>query len=288
MNYASALVSSFSYWVTILSRENTKILTARRRAKPNMHLSPREIDKLLLHNAGFLAQKRLARGVRLNHPEAVALIATQLLEFIRDGRSVAELMNLGSQLLGRNQVMAGIPGMIQEVQVEGTFPDGTKLVTVHHPIASQNGNLELALHGSFLPVPDLGLFKSSISESAEPGAYEILEGELELNAGRDTVTIAVTNLGDRPVQVGSHYHFIETNKQLRFDRRKAYGRRLDLPAGTAVRFEPGETKTVRLVDIAGLRVIRGGNNLANGAVSSINQQDALARIKAAGFAHQEE
>ena len=104
-----------------------------------MHLSPREIDKLLLHNAGSLAQKRLARGLRLNHPESVALIATVLLEFIRDGKSVAELMNLGRQLLGRNQVMSGVPEMIYDVQVEGTFPDGSKLVTVHHPIASENG-----------------------------------------------------------------------------------------------------------------------------------------------------
>src|ERR1044071_4090140 len=100
-----------------------------------MHLSPREIDKLLLHNAGFLAQKRLARGTRLNYPEAIALIATQLLEFIRDGKTVAELMDLGRQFLGWNQVMPGVSSMIHEVQVEGTFPDGTKLVTVHHPIA---------------------------------------------------------------------------------------------------------------------------------------------------------
>src|SRR5216684_4862607 len=120
-----------------------------------MHLSPRELDKLVLHNAGCVAQKRLARGLRLNYPEAVALIATQLLEFIREGKSVAELMDLGRQLLGRNQVLAGVPAMVSEVQVEGTFPDGTKLVTVHHPIASENGNLELALRGSFLPVPDL-------------------------------------------------------------------------------------------------------------------------------------
>src|SRR5712675_624177 len=114
----------------------------------NMHLSPREIDKLLLHNAGFLAQKRLARGLLLNYPEAVALIATVLLEFIRDGKGVAELMNLGRQLLGRNQVMPGVPEMIYDVQVEGTFADGSKLVTVHHPIASENGDLDLALHGS--------------------------------------------------------------------------------------------------------------------------------------------
>src|SRR5713101_6025761 len=104
-----------------------------------MHLSPREVDKLLLHNAGFLAQKRLARGLRLNHPESVALIATQLLEFIRDGKRVSELMNLGRQFLGRNQVMPGIAEMVTEVQVEGTFPDGTKLVTVHHRIAAVDG-----------------------------------------------------------------------------------------------------------------------------------------------------
>ena len=99
-----------------------------------MRLLPREIDKLLLHQAGALAQKRLARGVRLNYPEAVALIATQLLELIRDGRSVAELMDLGRTILGRRQVMDGVPELVTEVQVEGTFPDGTKLVTVHEPI----------------------------------------------------------------------------------------------------------------------------------------------------------
>ena len=123
-----------------------------------MHLAPREIEKLMLHNAGVLAQKRLARGLRLNYPESVALIATQLLEFIRDGRSVSELMDLGRQLLGRMQVMAGVAEMIAEVQVEGTFPDGTKLVTVHNPIAAEHGDLELALYGSFLPVPNLQLF----------------------------------------------------------------------------------------------------------------------------------
>ena len=99
-----------------------------------MHLAPREIDKLMLHQAGFLAQKRLARGLRLNYVEAMALIAAQLLEFIRDGRSVAELMDLGRRILGRADVLDGIAGMIDEVQVEGTFPDGTKLVTVHEPI----------------------------------------------------------------------------------------------------------------------------------------------------------
>src|SRR5271166_4552641 len=149
-----------------------------------MHLTPHEIDKLVLHQAGFLAQKRLARGLRLNYPEAVALIATQLLEFIRDGRRVAELMDLGRKFLGRNQVMSGVPEMIYDVQVEGTFPDGSKLVTVHHPIASENGDLSIALHGSFLPIPAASVFKPS-SEDGVAGANEILPGELELNAGRD-------------------------------------------------------------------------------------------------------
>ncbi len=249
-----------------------------------MHLSPRELDKLTLHQAGFLAQKRLARGLRLNHPEAVALIATVLLEFIRDGKSVATLMNLGRQLLGRNQVMSGVPEMIYDVQVEGTFPDGSKLVTVHHPIAGENGDLKLALHGSFLPVPELTVFGGAAEEPV-PGAIEIKDGEIELNAGRATASIPVTNLGDRPIQVGSHYHFIETNAALKFDRGTAYGKRLDIPAGTAVRFEPGETKTVKLVEIAGRKVIRGGNNLASGKVSAAGRQKALKKVKQKGFSH---
>ena len=249
-----------------------------------MHLSPRELDKLILHNAGSLAQKRLARGLRLNYPEAVALIATVVLEFIRDGRSVAELMDLGRRLLGRRQVMGGVAEMIHEVQVEGTFPDGTKLVTVHHPVAAADGDLGLALYGSFLPAPDLSAFGGGEEQDAGvPGAYQVAEGELVLNEGREAIELAVTNLGDRPVQVGSHYHFIETNASLRFDRGKAYGRRLDIPAGTAVRFEPGETRTVMLVEIAGERIIRGGNNLANGAVSETNRMATLARVEAGGF-----
>jgi len=252
-----------------------------------MHLTPRETEKLDLHNAGFLAQKRLARGLRLNYPEAVALIATQLLESIRDGRSVAELMDLGRQFLGRRQVMAGVAEMIPEVQVEGTFPDGTKLVTVHHPIAAEDGNLELALAGSFLPVPELAVFGDQGEEAGDvPGTFTTAEGELELNVGRETVVLTITNLGDRPVQVGSHYHFVETNSALQFDREQAYGKRLDIPAGTAVRFEPGESKDVTLVEIAGNQVIRGGNNLADGPVSDENRAATMERIKSQSFAHE--
>ena len=115
-----------------------------------MRLSPKEVEKLMLHNAGFLAQKRYARGLKLNYVETVALIASQLLEFIREGYSVADLMNLGKQILGVRDVMPNVPEMVHEVQVEGTFPDGTKLVTVHDPICRECGDESLALHGSGL------------------------------------------------------------------------------------------------------------------------------------------
>jgi urease subunit gamma/beta len=244
-----------------------------------MHLTPHETDKLALHQAGFLAQKRLARGLRLNYPEAVALIGAQILEMIRDGRTVAELMDVGRQLLGRADVMEHVPEMIVEVQVEGTFPDGSKLVTVHHPIAAEHGNLELALYGSFLPVPARATGPRSRSAEEAPGPGAAIPGEMLLdgediviNEGREAIQVKVTNRGDRPVQVGSHYHFAETNRALAFDRAAAYGRRLDIPAGTAVRFEPGETKTVHLVEIAGARVVRGGNAFAEGPVSEARRK----------------
>jgi urease gamma subunit len=99
-----------------------------------VHLTPREVDKLLIFSAGELARKRRARGLKLNHPEAVALITSEILEMIRDGRTVAEIMRDGSTILRAHDVMDGVAAMIPEIQVEGTFPDGTKLVTVHQPI----------------------------------------------------------------------------------------------------------------------------------------------------------
>jgi urease subunit gamma/beta len=216
-----------------------------------MHLAPRDLDKLVLHGAGVVAQKRLARGLRLNYPEAVALIATQILELIRDGRSVAELMDVGRRILGRSHVMDGVADMIVEVQVEGTFPDGTKLVTVHRPIALDRVDLALALHGSFLPIPpDASFPDAGPSVSPPPGEVLVAAGSIALNEGRDVIELVVKSVGDRPIQVGSHYPFAETNTALVFDRARATGRRLDIPAGTAVRFEPGDEKTVRLVATA--------------------------------------
>src|SRR6476619_4105253 len=197
-----------------------------------MQLSPREKDKLLVAMAAIVARRRLERGVKLNYPEAVALIADFVVEGARDGRTVADLMEAGAHVLAADQVMDGIAEMIHDVQVEASFPDGTKLVTVHRPIRGWSGTLE-------------------------PGEIVTAPGDLVLNAGREAIVLTVANTGDRPIQVGSHYHFFETNPALRFERRKARGMRLDIAAGTAVRFEPGQTREVTLVELAGKRTIYG-------------------------------
>jgi urease subunit gamma/beta len=197
-----------------------------------MNLTPREKDKLLIAMAANVARRRLERGVKLNYPEAVALITDFVVEGARDGRSVAELMRDGAQVLTTAQVMDGISEMIHDVQVEATFPDGTKLVTVHRPIRGP-------------------------ASADVPGEVATPEGDIVMNAGRQTTVLSVSNTGDRPIQVGSHYHFFETNPALAFDRDKARGMRLDISAGTAVRFEPGQSREVRLVALAGHREVYG-------------------------------
>ena len=196
-----------------------------------MELTPREKDKLLLFTAALLAERRKARGLKLNYPEAVAYISAAILEGARDGRTVAELMSEGTRLLGEDDVMEGVAELITDVQVEATFPDGTKLVTVHQPIPSRRV---------------LGI-----------GAVEPAAAPIEINVGRATRRLEVANTGDRPIQVGSHYHFFEVNPALRFDRDQARGFRLDIAAGTAVRFEPGQTRTVDLVAYDGARIVQG-------------------------------
>ncbi|OJJ47784.1 hypothetical protein ASPZODRAFT_15230 [Penicilliopsis zonata CBS 506.65] len=259
-----------------------------------MHLIPKELDKLAISQLGFLAQRRLARGVRLNHAEAVALISSNLQELIRDGiYSVADLMSIGKTMLGRRHVLPSVVSTLVELQVEGTFPSGTYLVTVHHPISSDDGDLEKALYGSFLPIPPPDTFPDPNPEDYEPekmpgAVIPVRSGRITLNEGRKRIRLKVMSKGDRPIQVGSHYHFIETNPQLHFDRIKAYGYRLDIPAGTSVRFEPGDTKTVTLVEIGGHKIIRGGNFLASGAVDLSRAEEILTRLQAAGFAHEPE
>ncbi len=223
-----------------------------------MRLIPRETDKLMLHLAGTLAGERKARGLKLNYPEAIAYISSELLELARDGKSVTELMSFGTQILTSDDCMDGVPEMIPEIQVEATFPDGTKLVTVHNPICP--------------------------SGKVTPGEQLIEEGDIELNAGKDTASIEVTNTADRPIQVGSHFHFFEVNKALEFKRSLAYGMRLDIPAGNAVRFEPGETKRVNLVEIGGSREGYGLNGLVNGRMDDPDVKNkAFELAKERGF-----
>ncbi len=247
-----------------------------------MKLTPREIDKLMLHQAGFLAQKRYARGLKLNYPEAIALISAQLLELIREGYKVATLMNLGKQFLGIDDVMPGVAEMVDEVQVEGTFPDGTKLVTVHHPICKRKVDNGLALYGSGL-IKSKELIDVDNSINTKPGQFHVKNEEITLNAGRPTMLVKVTNTGDRPVQVGSHYPFAETNKALEFDRKKTLCYRLNIPAGTAVRFEPGETKEIELVELAGSKTVFGGNGLINGALNTERENEIFDRMREKGY-----
>jgi urease len=192
-------------------------------------------------------------------------------------------------MIGRRHVLPAVCSTLREIQVEGTFPMGTYLVTVHNPISTDDGDLRRALYGSFLPIPDNEAFPlppdSEYALEKQPGAVVAVKGRLVLNQNRARLRLHVTSKGDRPIQVGSHYHFIEVNPQLEFDRERAYGFRLDIAAGTSVRFEPGDTKTVTLVEIGGHRVIRGGNNLASGLVRRELAGDIVASLQAAGFAH---
>lgn len=223
-----------------------------------MHLTPREQEKLMLHYAGNLAKERKEKGLKLNYPEAVAYISSEILEQARDGKNVAELMSYGRHLLSAEDVMEGVAEMIPEIQVEATFLDGTKLVTVHNPIPA--------------------------AENIIPGEILTEEGNLLLNENKETIDLLVVNTADRPVQVGSHFHFFEVNKELSFDRKTAYGMRLNIPSGTAVRFEPGETKKVTLVKIGGQRKGYGLNGLVNGNMDDKNVKEAaFVKAKQLGF-----
>ena len=227
-----------------------------------MLLTPTEMERLTIFTAAELSRKRKAKGLKLNHPEAIAFITDEILEGAREGRSVADLISFGSTLLSTDDVLPGVSDLISMIQVEGTFPDGTKLVTVHDPI--RPGKKKVG--------------------GVSPGELDCEEGEIEINAGRRSVTIKVVNTGDRPVQIGSHYHFFETNKALEFNRASAFGLRLDIPAGTAVRFEPGEAKEVVLTEFGGTQELYCFNNLTNGQISSQDIKDqALKRARARGF-----
>lgn len=217
-----------------------------------MDLTPREKDKLIIFTAALLAKQRKDRGVKLNYPESIALISFEIIEGARDGRSVADLMEYGRQILTEEEVMSGIASMIPDIQVEATFPDGTKLVTVHNPIQ---------------PVKESESSNQNLDDVLIPGELLIdIADEIELNLGSNRIRLLIANHGDRPIQVGSHYHFFETNAALSFDREKSRGFRLNIPSGTAIRFEPGQEREVELVEYEGGKVIYGFNAKIMGQV----------------------
>ena len=210
-----------------------------------MFLTNREQEKLMLYTASKLALERKERGLKLNFPEATAILSSYIIEGARDGKSVAQLMVDATKVLKEDDVMEGVASMMYMVQVEATFDDGTKLVTVHNPIAYSK-------------------------TSMIPGEYIVDEGEIELNVNKEITTIQVINKGDRPVQIGSHYHFFEVNSALDFERIQAYGKRLDIAAGTSVRFEPGSIKSINLIDFSGRRYVSGFNGLVEGFLDDEN------------------
>lgn len=223
-----------------------------------MQLTPREQDKLLIYLAAQVARARQARGLKLNYPEAIAILSAEIVEGARDGRSAADLMSYGKQILRAEDVMPGVAEMIHDIQVEATFPDGTKLVTVHQPIPTTGATL--------------------------PGEVLLESEPITANAGRVTAVIAVQNGGDRPIQVGSHAHFFEVNPALRFDRAEAWGKHLAIPSGTAVRFEPGQEREVTLVTFGGSREVFGLRGLAEGATDGPPDPAALALFDTRGGA----
>ncbi len=228
-----------------------------------MNLTPTEQERLTIFTAAQLAREHQKRGIALSHPEAIAYICDELLYCARQGKALKDVMGLGSQLLSTDDVLPGVAELIPVVHVEAMFPDGTKLVTVHEPIRA-----------------------GAKAQPARVQAGEVVtpDGDIELNAGRRTLTLKATNSGDRPVQVGSHFHFFEANKALDFDRAASFGMRLDIPSGTAVRFEPGQALEVNLVEVGGRRRVSGFNSLTEGSIDSDGiKQAALTRAREQGF-----
>ncbi|MFD5710574.1 urease subunit beta [Streptomyces pharetrae CZA14] len=203
-----------------------------------MHLTPHEQERLLVHVAADVAQRRRERGLLLNYPEVMALLTAHVYEEARAGATVDAVMESGRHVLQRGEVMDGVPEMIDHVQVEATFPDGTKLVTIHDPFD-----------------------EAATKVDVHPGKLELLpdddEHRVAFNPGAQPVPLEVSNPEDRPIQVGSHFHFAEANAGLEFPREAAHGMRLHIASGTSERFEPDDRRTVMLVPIAGDRIVHG-------------------------------
>ncbi len=233
-----------------------------------VNLTPTEVDRLLLHLAASLARARHDRGLRLNVPEATAIIADTVAEAARDGRTHPEAVEVGRSILGPDDVLPGVADILTQVHVEAVFDDGSRLVTVVDPVGG--GHLGQDAPGALIP----GVHRDD--EGTHVG---------EATRSRDTVPVTVVNEAEVPISVSSHFHFFEVNPRLRFDRAAAYGRRLDVPAGSTVAFVPGVPVEVTLVPMGGARVVVGFSGLVDGPLDAPGAKDrALAKARACGFA----
>jgi urease subunit gamma/beta len=203
-----------------------------------VRLTPTERDRLLLFTAAELARSRRARGLRLNVPEATALIADTVAEAARDGARLLAAAEAGRSVLSIDDVLPGVADIVVEVKIEAVFDDGTRLVVVRDPFRSTSAASDDA-PGFVVPA------------DVAPESFEVVE-------------LLVTNRSTVPVSITSHFHFFEVNPRLEFDRMLAYGTRLAIPAGAAQRFEPGEPTYVRLRPIDGDRIAIGFAGLVDG------------------------
>jgi urease subunit gamma/beta len=223
-------------------------------------LTPTERDRLLIFTAAELARARRARGLRLNVPETIALVADTVCEAARDGRRHDEALAAGRAVLGPDDVLPGVADVVIEVAVEAVFDDGSRLVVVHDPVGG--GHLGDEAPGAIL---------SRGARGAEPPVGDLVE-------------VVVVNTAAVPVSVSSHFHFFEANPRLRFDRATAFGRRLAIPAGATVRFDPGAPVAVELVPLRGERVVVGFSGLVDGPLDAPGAlEQALERAREFGY-----
>jgi len=230
---------------------------------PGMRLTPTEQDRLLIFTAAELARARRARGLRLNVPEATALIADTVCEAARDGARLLVAAAAGASVLGADDVLPGVVDVVREVKVEAVFDDGTRLVVVRNPFGVLGGG------------------------DSSPGAVMTRDHGEHGDRGVGSpgvVHVDVVNTGDVPVSITSHFHFFEVNARLDFDRNAAYGMRLAIPAGSTKRFDPGVTVTAPLVPIGGARVAIGFAGLVDGPLDAPGAREAaLSRAAAQGY-----
>ena len=255
-----------------------------------MRLTIREEERLQIWTLAEMSRRRLAKGIRLNYPESAAVICDEIMERACEGciPMLVDVMDYGATILKTHHVMEGVADMMKILQVEAVFPDGTKLVTVMNPIRQADGAEELWAPP---PIPESVVPDESfeMSSSMPPGFIEFGDGDIEINAGRPTLEMVLTNTGDRPIQIGAHYHLVECNKAMAFDRNEAFGYRLDVPSGTALRFEPGQSRKCQLTRFAGSELSMGMNDMTNGSMRSEETRKlTMKRLKEHGYCFAED